>query len=48
VAHKAPKRVLLHFVKSAAPERVERDTLILLCDGQRSAQYAELCRDFYL
>lgn len=48
VARKAPKRVLLHFVKGAAPERVERDTLILLCDGQRSAQYAELCRDFYL
>lgn len=48
VARKAPKRVLLHFVKDAAPERVERDTLILLCDGQRSAQYAELCRDFYL
>lgn len=48
VARKAPKRVLLHFVKGSAPERVERDTLILLCDGQRSAQYAELCRDFYL
>lgn len=48
VSRKAPKRALLHFVKGAAPERVERDTLILLCDGQRSAQYAELCLDFYL
>ncbi len=48
VARKAPKRVLLHFVKGAAPAHVERDTLILLCDGQRSAQYTELCREFYL
>lgn len=48
VARKAPKRVLLHFVKGAAPAHVERDTLILLCDGQRSVQYTELCREFYL
>ena len=48
VARKAPKRVLLHFVKGAAPAHVERDTLILMCDGQRSAQYTELCREFYL
>lgn len=49
VERKAPKRVLLHFVKSdSAPVRVLRDELILMRDGQRSAEYAELCRDFYL
>lgn len=49
VERKAPKRVLLHFVKSSdAPQNVLRDELILMRDGQRSAEYAELCRDFYL
>ena len=48
VARKAPKRVLLRFAKSGSPHEVERDTLVLMSDGERSEQYAELCRDFYL
>lgn len=49
VERKAPKRVLLHFVKDAeAPETVLRDELVLMRAGQRSAEYAHLCRDFYL
>lgn len=48
VARKAPKRVLLHFVKEDAAELPRRDEIVLMVDGQRSAAYAELCRDFYL
>lgn len=51
VQRKAPKRVLLHFVKGSAFEglgTVIRDELVLMQDGQRSEQYADLCRDFYL
>lgn len=48
VARKAPKRVLLRFVKSVNSHEVKRDTLILMAEGERSEQYAKLCRDFYL
>ena len=48
VARKAPKRILLRFVKSVNSHEVKRDTLILMAEGERSEQYAELCRDFYL
>lgn len=48
VARKAPKRVLLRFVKSVNSHEVKRDTLVLMSEGERSAQYAKLCRDFYL
>ena len=48
VARKAPKRVLLRFIKSVNSREVKRDTLILMAEGERSEQYAELCRDFYL
>lgn len=49
VARKAPKRVMLHFVKScSAAEKTVRDEIVLMHDGQRSTAYAGLCRDFYL
>lgn len=48
VQRKDPKRVLLHFVKNRNAVTPHRDELILMEDGQRSAQYAALCRDFYL
>lgn len=49
VLRKAPKRVMLRFVKGAAAEgKVVRDEIVLMHDGQRSAAYADLCRDFYL
>lgn len=48
VQRKDPKRVLLHFVKNRNAVTPHRDELILMEDGQRSAQYTALCRDFYL
>lgn len=49
VIRKAPKRVMLHFVKSrSATAEVLRDEIVLMQDGKRSAAYADLCRDFYL
>lgn len=45
---KAPKRVLMSFVKGQA-ETVTRDEIILLeDDGTRSGSYSKLCADFYL
>lgn len=48
VERKAPKRVLLHFVKGISSELPIRNEIILMANGQRSEAYAELCRDFYL
>lgn len=49
VIRRAPKRVMLHFVKSrSATAEVLRDEIVLMQDGKRSAAYADLCRDFYL
>ncbi|MDO4210945.1 MAG: methyltransferase [Bacteroidales bacterium] len=49
VIRKAPKRVMLHFVKSrSATAEVLRDEIVLMQDGKRSAAYANLCHDFYL
>lgn len=51
VERKAPKRVLLHFVKGAAPQEgrvVQRDEIVLMDNGARSEAYSELCKDFYL
>lgn len=48
VRRKSPKRSLLHFQKGPSPISVERETLVLMTDGERSPAYAELCRDFYL
>lgn len=46
-SHKPCKRVLLEFgYQSHAPAS---DTLELMdCEGRRTAEYAELCREFYL
>lgn len=47
-----PKRVLLHFVKDASDATsaasVVRDEIVLMENSQRTPQYTELCRDFYL
>lgn len=60
VVRKAPKRVLLHFVKATTSAEicglytrreggvVERDEIVLMEDGKRSEAYLELCKDFYL
>lgn len=59
VERKAPKRVLLHFIKGATAEIcakytkreggvVKRDEIVLMRDGSRSEAYTRLCRDFYL
>lgn len=57
VAHKSPKRVLLHFVKdvesmadsfNASAVEVKRDEIVLMADGQRTEGYARLCSEFYL
>lgn len=60
VARKAPKRVLLHFVKAADTTGicakyanptsgvVERDEIVLMEDGSRSEAYTQLCSEFYL
>lgn len=60
VARKSPKRVLLRFQLHHSPDttirettsvidlRPTQDTLILMENGARSAQYAALCHDFYL
>lgn len=48
VVRKPAKRVLLRFVKGDTGGIPDRDTLILMQDGQRTPQYADLCRDFYL
>lgn len=48
VQRKAPKRVLLHFIKGGAKELPLRDEIVLMVDGQRSTAYTALCRDFYL
>lgn len=48
VVRKAPKRVMLQFVKGASAAAVVRDEIVLMENGERTAQYAALCRDFYL
>lgn len=50
VSRKAPKRVLLHFVKGrvAMFRTTVRNELVLMERGERSQQYASLCREFYL
>lgn len=48
VIRKEPKRVLLHFVKGDVATLPQRDELVLMTDGQRSADYSALCHDFYL
>lgn len=46
---KQPKRVLLRFIHDLTPTQPLTDRLVLTGpDGQRSPQYAELTRDFYL
>lgn len=45
---KAPKRVLMAFIKGKA-ENVERDEIILQDEaGKRSETYSSLCKDYYL
>lgn len=48
VERKAPKRVLLQFVRGASTASVVRDELTLMAGGQRTEAYSCLCRDFYL
>lgn len=48
VAHKMPKRVLLHFVKGRVEDLPKRNELILMQEGQRSPAYQQLCEEFYL
>lgn len=48
VAHKPPKRVLLHFIKGSHMQSVESNELILMENGQRTMEYARLCEEFYL
>lgn len=45
---KPPKRSLLHFQKGHHTAPMVRHALYLMEDGQRSLQYQQLCRDFYL
>lgn len=49
VKRKDPKRVMLHFVKGdELAAAVVRDEIVLMENGERSAAYAALCREFYL
>lgn len=48
VARKAPKRVLLHFVKGRVDCPVVEESIVLMVGGNRSTDYSELCKDFYL
>lgn len=50
VQRKAPKRVLLYFVKGSNHSSTPtcRDELVLMDSGNRSEAYTHLCRDFYL
>lgn len=48
VERKEPKRVLLHFIKGNTSAPPLRSEIILMANGQRTASYSELCRDFYL
>ncbi len=45
---KAPKRVLLGFVKGHAPYPSETHLYLTDSDGRRSEEYASLTKDFYL
>lgn len=60
VERKAPKRVLLHFIKERSRAflydhpvmqeggGVERNEIVLMKDGERSEAYTDLCKAFYL
>lgn len=48
VARKAPKRALMSFVKGEYPGAAIAQEIILQEGSERSAQYQELTRDFYL
>lgn len=47
VVRKKPKRQLLAFSKTR-PEGLERTTITLMDNGQRSSEYAQLTREFYV
>lgn len=48
VAHKPARRVMLSFVLGQTEAAIKEETLLLNAEGERTAQYKTLCRDFYL
>ena len=48
VLRKTPKRVLLEFVNQMDTICIVSEMLLQDTNGRRSAEYADLCKDFYL